>query len=110
MRGLIGLVAGAAFIALLASGDRDVVPCPKSNWDDNVARSIKSNANKNISRYNDALRSCKDSLSSVKTSAELSALEVEFNSKANDLNWWASRVDNVDVNRIVSDINRILGE
>ena len=76
MEGILKLVGAAVFIGLLASSASDAVPTPQTEWDDNVAKSIKDPAARSISHYNSAIRRCKDDLSGVKTSAELAGLEV----------------------------------
>lgn len=110
MDGILNLVGAAVFVGLLASGGNDPVPTPKSEWDDNVGRSIKSHTERSISHYNSAVKSCKDDLSSVKTSAELAGLEVNFNSQASNLEWQASQINKIDIGRRVEYINKILRE
>ena len=106
--GLLGnLLVGGFFLGLLASDD-DSVRVPKSDWNDAVGESICTEAGRHISKYNTALKDCRSSLYSVKTKAESKALEVNFNSKKDALQWQAKLVDDVKVNSFVEDVERIL--
>lgn len=108
MEGILKLVGAAVFIGLLASSASDAVSTPQTEWDDNVAKSIKDPAAKSISHYNSAIRRCKDDLSGVKTSAELAGLEVNFNSQAYQIQWQADQINKIDISRRVDYINSIL--
>ena len=101
------LLVGGLFLSLLAS-DNDAVQMPKGEWKDTVGVSIHKEVSRNITEYNRVVSDCKDTLSRVKTEAELKTLEVDFNSKQNDLEWQRQQINNVDINYIIDHVNQIL--
>ena len=110
MDSIFGLVAAAVFVGWLASGDKDKVPHPTSDWDDAVAQSIAKHANASIDHYNGALSRCKDELQRVKTEVECLGFSVELHSEADEINWNVNKINEIDVGSIADRINRILGE
>ncbi len=107
MSGLGAIFAGALFAGLLMSGGEETVRVPKSEWNDDVGESIQEAVKSGLSAYNSALKDCNSSLLNVKYKAEGKALEVNFSSKKNDLEWFRRQIDAVDLAAIENDINRI---
>lgn len=107
MESITALFASAALIGLLTR-DKDAVPVPSSEWNDTVGQGIREAAKLAITRYNGAVRDCKDELSSLKTAA--ATLDVRFTSKQYDLDFYGNMIDGVNVKETEIYIQRILGE
>lgn len=110
MGGLLALIAGSAFLSILAYDKNGAVPFPKTKWNDDVGQSVSDSVNKSISSYNKSIKNCQDVLSNVKTQAENVVLKMNFQSEMKNLEWQAKQIDKYDVNATVEYINKILAE
>lgn len=96
---LTNIIAGGLFAALLSSGS-DRAPVPKSEWNDAVGQSVQGAVRSDIEGFNRALGDCKDTLTSIKYKTEAKALEVNFNSKHQALDWQRRQIESVNVDYI----------
>ena len=110
MTGLGAVLTGALFAGFLASGDQDKLPSPQGEWSDSVGERIREDVEQHLNGYRKALKEANSTLSEVKIKAESKAFEVEYTSRANDLNWMKRQIEEVDLRYIADQIERVLGE
>lgn len=105
------ILGGAIFagLVLLSCGDNKIKTI-QTGWNDDVGRSISRAANSSIDHFNSTMEDCSRRLSDAKSAAERAASQVNYNSQKSNLEWYGSKVEEIDIEKISGDANKLCSD
>ena len=103
------LFTGALFLGLfLSANDKDAVPIPKSEWNDDVGKSIRQQFDVGLTKFNVSYEDCSNVISNLKNNQYKLESGVEFKSKEQEIYDIVKKFNDIKITDIEDEVNSVL--